>query len=126
MSSRVLAVVLDCSDVDRMTEFWRAALGADATWRWTDARGKQYVEFGLGAEQGDSVLLLQPVTDLKRTKNRMHLDLAPREGDQAGEVARLVELGATVLADETDHPWVVLADPEGNEFCLLPPRKSGS
>jgi len=124
MSSRVLAVVLDCSDVDRMTEFWRAALGASAIWRWTDARGKQYVEFGLGAEQGDSVLLLQPVTDLKRTKNRMHLDLAPREVDQATEVARLVELGATVLADDADQPWVVLADPEGNEFCVLPPRHS--
>jgi catechol 2,3-dioxygenase-like lactoylglutathione lyase family enzyme len=122
MSSRVLAVVLDCADVERMTEFWRAALGSAAIWRWTDARGKQYVEFGLGAEQGDSVLLLQPVADLKRAKNRMHLDLAPRDVDQATEVARLVDLGATVLADDADQPWVVLADPEGNEFCLLPPR----
>jgi catechol 2,3-dioxygenase-like lactoylglutathione lyase family enzyme len=122
MGSRVLAVVLDCADVDRMTEFWREALGAAAIWRWTDARGKQYVEFGLGAEQGDSVLLLQPVADLKRSKNRMHLDLAPRDVDQATEAARLVDLGATVLADDADHPWMVLADPEGNEFCLLPPR----
>jgi hypothetical protein len=69
------------------------------------------------------VLLLQPVDDPKRSKNRMHLDLAPRDGAQAAEVARLVRLGATVSVDSADDPWVVLADPEGNEFCVLPSRE---
>jgi hypothetical protein len=62
--------------------------------------------------------------DVKTVKNRIHLDLAPYPGaDQGAEVARLQALGAT-LADvgQGDVPWTVLADPEGNEFCVLTPR----
>jgi hypothetical protein len=54
-------------------------------------------------------------------KNRLHLDIAPAVGTQEAEVQRLVDLGATRISDEPEHPWVVLADPEGNEFCVLPP-----
>ena len=62
------------------------------------------------------------VPDAKAVKNRLHLDLAPAAGDQRAEVERLVMLGAKVLDDPPDDPWIVLADPEGNEFCVLPPR----
>lgn len=61
--------------------------------------------------------------DVKTVWNRVHLDLLPYRGDdQAAEVARLQTLGAT-LADlgQGDVPWIVLADPEGNEFCVLAP-----
>jgi glyoxalase superfamily protein len=54
-------------------------------------------------------------------KNRLHLDIAPATGTQEAEVERLVDLGATRLASDPELPWVVLADPEGNEFCVLPP-----
>ena len=51
----------------------------------------------------------------------MHLDLAtPAGSDQQDELGRLVALGAAVLDVAPDHPWVVMADPEGNEFCVLP------
>jgi Glyoxalase-like domain len=55
-------------------------------------------------------------------KNRLHLDIAPATGTQETEVERLVDLGATRLASDPELPWVVLADPEGNEFFVLPPR----
>ncbi|WP_028936475.1 VOC family protein [Pseudonocardia spinosispora] len=121
MSSRVLAVALDCQDVDRVAAFWCGVFSSTVLGRWTDARGKEYVELGMGEPDGGPVMVLQPTDGTGRTKNRVHLDLAPAQLSQADEVARLVELGATVLADESDMPWVVLADPEGNEFCVLPP-----
>jgi hypothetical protein len=64
------------------------------------------------------------VGDPKRVKNRLHLDVAPFAGDdQAAEVARLRALGATPAdVGQGEVTWVVLADPEGNEFCVLSPR----
>jgi hypothetical protein len=63
-------------------------------------------------------------SDVKTVKNRVHLDLRAYPGDdQATEVARLLTLGATPAdVGQGDVPWTVLADPEGNEFCLLTPR----
>jgi hypothetical protein len=124
MTSRVIAVAFDCHDADLLSTFWCAALGSSVVGRWSDARGKQYVELGLGDGVHDGVLLLQPVDEAKPGKNRLHLDLSPTDTTQAGEVARLVALGAKQLDDDPDQPWVVLADPEGNEFCVLPPRSS--
>jgi Glyoxalase-like domain len=70
-------------------------------------------------------LLFQSVTETKAVKNRLHLDFRP--DDQAREVARMLELGAT-RADvgQGDQTWVVLADPEGNEFCVLSSRRPRS
>ncbi|QJY48163.1 VOC family protein [Pseudonocardia broussonetiae] len=122
MTSRPIALALDCVDVDRCAAFWTAALGTSVERRWDDAHGVGYVEIGTG---GGPVLLLQPVPDPKRVKNRMHLDLAPVDGTQEQEVQRLVGLGATRVDDAPGQRWVVLADPEGNEFCVLPPRRAG-
>jgi len=102
-----------------MVEFWCAALGYTETARWRDARGVEYVEIG---RDGEPTLLFQPVPDAKAGKNRLHLDLHPTSGTQTEEVTRLVELGARLVSDEPEFPWVVLADPQGNEFCVLPPR----
>jgi len=67
-------------------------------------------------------LIFEPVRDHKRSKNRLHLDLRP--DDQDAEVARLLALGASrVDIGQGDVPWVVLADPEGNEFCVLAERR---
>ncbi|WP_116049582.1 VOC family protein [Amycolatopsis palatopharyngis] len=119
MQSRILAVVLDCRRSREQATFWCAALGYEVLRRWQDADGLTYVELGAA---GRTMLLLQPVPEEKRVKNRLHLDLVPADGGQYDEVERLVGLGATVLSDESRHPWVLLADPEGNEFCVLPPR----
>jgi predicted enzyme related to lactoylglutathione lyase len=118
VASRIVAVVVDCRDSESLAEFWCAALGYQVTERWRDARGKEYVEV---SADGRPMLLFHPVPDGKGVKNRLHLDLRPAEGNQDTEVRRLVALGARVVASEPDFPWVVLVDPEGNEFCVLPP-----
>lgn len=117
MRARVLVVAVDCADAEGLAAFWRDVLGAPEPRRWRDADGVTYVQ--LDSEPG---LLFQPVPEPKAGKNRLHLDLVPDGAEQYEEVARLVSLGAAVLSDEERHPWVVLADPEGNEFCVLPPR----
>ena len=94
---------------------WCAALGYRVRERWSDAAGTSYVE--TGGDDG-AVLLFQPVREVKAVKNRLHLDVAPVQGSQADEVTRLVDLGASMLDDGPVLPWVVLADPEGNEFCV--------
>jgi hypothetical protein len=116
----LVAVVIDCRDAWSLAGFWGEALGRRTRRRWTDAHGTTYVQ--LDAAVGPA-LLFQAVDEPKGGKNRLHLDIAPTEGrTQDDEVARLVALGAKVLSDEPDLSWVVLADPEGNEFCVLPPR----
>ncbi|MFT7834983.1 VOC family protein [Saccharothrix sp. BKS2] len=119
MTSRILALVIDCTSaqVSALSEFWCSALGYRVDRRWQDPRGMTYTEL-----TGDGpMLLLQPVDEPKTTKNRLHLDLAaPRDRD--AEVDRLVGLGARRVGGDEGLPWVVLTDPAGNEFCVLPPR----
>ncbi|RKT56289.1 VOC family protein [Saccharothrix australiensis] len=118
MTSRIIAIALDSpADHTALRGFWCAALDYRVSRTWRDAKGVEYAELS-----GDGpVLLLQPVDEPKRVKNRLHLDLAA-DGDRDAEVARLVGLGARVVDRDPELPWVVLADPAGNEFCVLPPR----
>ncbi|NIH86410.1 VOC family protein [Amycolatopsis granulosa] len=122
MRSRILAVAVDCHDTEALARFWSAALGYEVVKRWQDSKGAEYVDIG---SNGQWQLVFQPVGEDKVVKNRLHLDLVPVEGSQADEVTRLTELGARVLSDDPELPWVVLADPEDNEFCVLPPRQEG-
>jgi len=109
---------LDTRDPDRIASFWETALG----WRRTyDTPDEVVLEPPLGSPQ-DGVapdLLFLRVPEDKVVKNRWHLDLRPR--DQAQEVARLTALGATEInvGQGEDASWVVMADPDGNEFCIL-------
>ncbi len=115
---RTVAVAVDARDAEALASFWAAALGSEIVERWRDAHGTPYVEVAL---VGETVLLFQTVPTPTEGKNRMHLDLrAPAGSDQGDECDRLVALGASVLDEAPDHPWIVLADPEGNEFCVLP------
>jgi predicted enzyme related to lactoylglutathione lyase len=113
-----LVVVLDCADLDRSATFWCAVLGY-AAGPATPGRYRQLLP-----ADGDGVeLLLQRVPEPKSAKNGMHLDLRVPELD--AEVARVEALGArriTALPVEEDGwTWHVLADPDGNEFCVLRP-----
>jgi catechol 2,3-dioxygenase-like lactoylglutathione lyase family enzyme len=115
-----LAVVLDCADLGRATEFWCAALGYVALPK-DPGSGPYHV---LLPADGDGIeLLLQQVPEPKVTKNRMHLDL--RVLDLGAEVSRLIALGARCATDKPrrNNGWVwhVLLDPDGNEFCVLRP-----
>jgi hypothetical protein len=131
MSIRWYAVVVDCRDVAAQSRWWAEALD----WR-------------VGYEAANEVVLvppdaLEPTRDIssvglgpglifvsvpegKTVKNRLHIDLAPSpDADQEAEVRRLEALGARradVGQDREKVSWVVMADPEGNEFCVLSPR----
>ena len=105
-------VVVDSSDPRSLGRWWADALGWVVTYDTAD-------EFEI-RQHADVVpgLLFVPVRDPKAGKNRLHIDLRP--DDQAAEVDRLLELGARrVDVGQGDVSWVVLTDPEGNEFCVL-------
>jgi predicted enzyme related to lactoylglutathione lyase len=115
-----LAVVLDCADLDRATDFWCAALGYVAL---PEEAGSGPYRVLLPADGNGIELLLQQVSDAKFGKNRMHFDL--RVLDIDAEVSRLLALGASQVTAEPlkNNGWVwhVLRDPDGNEFCVLRP-----
>jgi hypothetical protein len=109
-----IGLVLDCSDPEALAGFWAPALGYDRI----GAAG-QYVLL-LPREPGAPKLLLQRVPEEKAAKNRMHLDIETSDID--AEAARLEHLGARRVtrdaqAEHGSH-WHVMADPEGNEFCV--------
>jgi catechol 2,3-dioxygenase-like lactoylglutathione lyase family enzyme len=117
MTLRWQCLCVDTSDPRRTAAFWEEALG----WRRThDADDEVVLEPPAGSpEDGVSPdLLFLRVPEAKGTKNRLHLDLRPE--DQAAEVARLESLGARrVDVGQGEQTWVVLADPDGNELCVL-------
>ena len=118
MSSHIVATVFDCRDAEAQAGFWCAAVDYEIVRRWRDAHGVEYIEIGA---DGRDRLLFYPVPDRKQAKNRVHLDIRPA-GSQYDEVARLVTLGARVVEDDPEQKWVVMQDPEGNEFCVLAPK----
>jgi len=120
---RIQCITIDCHDPLKVAQFWAAALD----WKITEQDEIEVViELLDGSpEQGripDILFLKNP--DKKVGKNRLHLDLRPL--DQAAEVARLEALGAIKIeigqSDYEETTWVVMADPEGNEFCVLRAR----
>jgi predicted enzyme related to lactoylglutathione lyase len=110
-------ITIDCSDPEGLAQFWADALDFKITFRADDG-GEVAVE--RDDESGPALLFIR-VPDAKAVKNRIHFDLNP--DDQAAEVERLKGLGATsVDIGQRNVNWVVMADPEGNEFCVLTPR----
>lgn len=111
-------IVLDVDDLARAADFWCSALGYDLPY----PQSGPYLQL-VAEHRGGVELLLQQTTDPKVSMNRMHLDLRTRDLD--AEVQRLVDLGAKIVTDATlvehDWHWHVLADPDGNEFCVLQP-----
>jgi predicted enzyme related to lactoylglutathione lyase len=111
----VAALVIDAADPVALAPFWAGATG------WTVVESMEKFA-SLRAPSGTGPWLeLLKVPDVKQVKNRLHIDVRPNAGDnQAAEVARLRELGAEPAdVGQGDQTWVVLADPEGNEFCVL-------
>ena len=118
MDIRIQCVCFDSNDPDSTGTFWEQALG----WRRTHSDPNEVVlEPPEGSPLNDVVpdILFLRVPEGKTVKNRLHLDLRPK--DQAVEVARLEDLGARRISvgQGEDATWVVMADPEGNEFCVL-------
>jgi hypothetical protein len=122
MTSYIAHTSVDCSNAYELSEWWKQVLGyvdlAD------DPNEPGHAECMIQSPDADHHVLFIEVPDTKTVKNRLHFDLRPSAGTRDEEVDRLLGLGATQLADRRDHygpgvGWVVLADPEGNEFCVL-------
>ena len=119
MASTIWATTFDCADPERLAAFWAQVLGWDVDRDEDDDDEIAVVPPG-GPAAG--LLLFIRVPEPKTVKNRVHLDLDP--DDQDAEVRRLLALGATTVdIGQGTTSWVVMADPEGNEFCVLTPRR---
>jgi catechol 2,3-dioxygenase-like lactoylglutathione lyase family enzyme len=132
---RIDAIVFDCRDAAPLARFWAAALG----WRvapYDEAELERLAVKGIVDPEDDPSVMLEPPegTDLpaifftevpeeKVVKNRVHLDLQA-DDELEREVERLESLGAAVRnwAEEDGGVWCVMLDPEGNEFCVMPPE----
>jgi catechol 2,3-dioxygenase-like lactoylglutathione lyase family enzyme len=119
MACRITELVLDCHDPDRLAEFWCAVLGYEVIGHEPDglALGPAGARFG----EGPPTLVLARTDNPRRGKLPLHLDVSPAGVDQETELARLTALGARPadVGQTGQESWVVLQDPEGNEFCLL-------
>ena len=128
MTSRLTEINIDCADPAGLARFWCAALGygvLDATDDLVEigpARGPD-AELLAAVRRGPVApsIFLARVPEGKAAKNRLHLDLSPIDATQAAEVARLEQLGARPadVGQTGAESWIVMADPEGNEFCVL-------
>jgi catechol 2,3-dioxygenase-like lactoylglutathione lyase family enzyme len=118
VTSRLSEIVLDAHDPEGLAAFWCEVLG----WSVVDRYDGQ-VEIGASAEeQQGPTLVFMPSSDTKNQKLRLHVDVRPVDGDHEAELQRLLGIGAVrVDVGQGDATWAVLADPEGNEFCLLHP-----
>jgi hypothetical protein len=116
MSLRLEEIVVDCRDQRELGLWWAEALG----WEVSPESDEEETELLPPGGSGARLLFLN-VPESKTVKNRLHLDVVP--DDQAAEVERLIGMGAQrVDIGQGAETWVVLADPEGNEFCVLSAR----
>lgn len=115
MSLRFTEICLDANDTEALAAWWAQAL------HWPVQPAQDEGEWLLRPPDGQGPdWLFLPVPEGKSVKNRIHLDFTP--DDQDAEVSRLLALGARhVDIGQGEQSWVVLADPEGNEFCVLAP-----
>jgi hypothetical protein len=119
MVVRIRTITFDCADPYALAGFWSTMTGFSEDPE--DRNAPDHSEALLLAPDGSLALLFIKVPEGKSVKNRVHLDLVPTDRTRDAEVDRLTELGATVVADHRKPDgagWVVLADAEGNEFCI--------
>lgn len=113
---------VDCRDAYRLSEWWKRVLGyVDVS---DDPNEPGHEECVIVRPDGGHRILFIEVPEGKESKNRIHFDLRPATGSRDEELTRLREIGATEVADLRGENgpgtgWVILADPEGNEFCIL-------
>ena len=115
MGSRIGDIIVDCHDPELLASFWSAVLGYRIF-----ARDDSGVAIR-GATVSPDILFIR-VPEAKRAKNRLHFDVCPTDRDQQEELTRLLEIGARRSSIVGSGSWVVLEDPEGNEFCLMAKR----
>lgn len=118
-SVRIRSITFDCADPYGMVQFWSRLTGfADDPDNPNEPGDPEGL---LLSPDGSLALLFLPVPEAKQVKNRVHLDLVPLGRTRDAEVQRVLGLGARLVDDRRRADgtgWVVLADPEGNEFCV--------
>ncbi len=120
---KIVEIVVDCEHAPSLARFWAEVLDGYAVRGYDDAEVARLGSLGLTPDTDPIVMVdgpgpsvcFQQVDETKRSKNRMHLDVGAADRD--AEVVRLTALGATVL--QVLDRWTTLADPEGNEFCVM-------
>jgi predicted enzyme related to lactoylglutathione lyase len=129
MVSRISHTSIDAADAYSQSVFWSQVL--DFVEDPDDPNMPGHAECLIASRDWSQLLLFITVPDAKQVKNRVHFDLRAVEGSREQEVERVVALGASQLADHRrpdGSGWITLADPEGNEFCILSthPARSGA
>jgi predicted enzyme related to lactoylglutathione lyase len=117
---RLHHIVVDAHDLSGLAWFWTQALG----WKVLSERANEIV---IGTDETAPVgMCFMPVTDPKTVKNRVHVDLTSSAADRDQEIDRLLALGArrVDIGQTGTESWTVLADPEGNEFCVVRPKET--
>ena len=120
MPVRLHHIVIDAHDLPKLARFWTQALG----WKVLSEREREIV---IGTDENAPVgICFMPVTDQKIVKNRVHLDITTEAQDRDQEIDRLLGLGAqrADIGQTGKESWTVLADPEGNEFCVIRPKET--
>ena len=120
MPVRLHHVVIDAHDLPKLARFWTQALG----WKVLSEREREIV---IGTDENAPVgICFMPVDDQKIVKNRVHLDITTEAQDRDQEIDRLLGLGAqhADVGQTGNESWTVLADPEGNEFCVIRPKET--
>ncbi|MFJ3187947.1 VOC family protein [Streptomyces halstedii] len=118
MAVRFYHLAVDAHDLPMLARFWCAVLDWKVLFE-----DEEEIVIGAGPSAMPGMCFL-PVPERKKVKNRLHIDLAPDDRD--AEVERIIGLGArrVDVGQDPGVTWVVLADPEGNEFCVLSPKNS--
>jgi hypothetical protein len=128
MASKLTELAIDCADPHALARFWCSVLDYEV--QDEDDDGSVTIGSPLVPDTKNRsglvppTLTFAPVPEVKTIKNRLHLDVNPTDREQADEVRRLLDLGARPAdVGQGEQSWVVLADPEGNEFCVLASRR---
>jgi len=119
MTLKISHITFDAANPYSIAQFWSAATGFAEDPEGPNEEGDD--ETALFSVDGDTVLLFIRVPEAKAGKNRVHLDWSPTDSTRDEEVDRLAGLGASIVDDrrrDDGTGWVVMADPEGNEFCV--------
>ena len=119
MACRLTELIVDARDSEAQARFWADVLG----WQATEREG---LHFLMPPNSAIPVVAFVTVPEEKSVKNRLHIDVSPTDRARDEEVERLLALGATRTdIGQGDVDWVVLRDPEGNEFCVLGSQVEG-
>jgi len=124
MASRFSEVAVDCRDPRRLAEFWCGVLGYEIIDEspdgWVEIADEEQTPEAMRRGVVPPTIIFGVVPEPKTVKNRLHIDVRPVDRTTAEEVERIVALGARhVDIGQGEQSWTVLADPEGNEFCVL-------